>query len=253
MIYVKKLATMRLVKYMGLGVALVLFAACSGTNTKKTVDVPKPTLMTTDAMLPVQEFDKKTTYPVPYEAEENPYIAQKGRIKKESVAAFIEAKRALKAKQWDKAKAVLTQLSEADDSLSGPQMLLGDIALEQKDEKLAEEHFLKALAINKKNINVYIKLALLQREQGRFIEAQNTLAQALTVWPDFPEAHLNIGVLYDIYLNHPIRAQQHMEAYLYLTGWENEKVETWLGEIQSRTGIPTKYQPLVELPELPQS
>ena len=229
-------------KWLGLSAMVLAVLACSGTNTKKVAEDAKPTLMPTKQFIPVQEFDKKTGLEVPYEKAENPYTSQKGRIKKESVTAFIQAKRAYKAKQWESAKRILTTLVENDKSISGPWMMLGDIAIEQNDIETAKEKYEQAIKVNKDNINAYLKLAKIQREQGQFIAAQNTYTSALTVWPDFPEAHLNLGVLYDIYLNHPIRAQQHMEAYLFLTGWKDEKVKTWLAEIQSRTGIATTYK-----------
>ncbi|VUD68838.1 hypothetical protein TDB9533_04197 [Thalassocella blandensis] len=227
---------------LGLIAVVSLVYACSGTNTKKVADDVKPTLMPTKQFIPLQEFDKKTGLAVPYEGRENPYTAQKGRIKKESVSAFIEAKRAYKSKQWDRAKSILNALSQNDKSLSGPWMMLGDIAMEQNDIDTAKSHYEQAIKVNKQNINAYLKIAKIQREQGQFIPAQNTYTSALAVWPDYPEAHLNLGVLYDIYLNHPIRAQQHMEAYLFLTGWKDEKVKTWLAEVQSRTGIATTYK-----------
>ena len=65
----------------------------------------------------------------------------------------------------------------------------------------------------------------------------STYAEALSVWEDFPEAHLNLAVLYDIYLNDPLQAQQHMEAYQFLTEEKDAKTAEWLQEIQSRTGI----------------
>ncbi len=229
-------------KLIFLFVTALLIAACSGTNTKSQLADNKPQLMTTKQFLPIQEFDKKTSLPVPYEAKENPYASQKGRIKKESVSAFIAAKRAFRAKQWQRTKTILMPLTESDKSLSGPWIMLGDIAVEEKNIEEAIKHYEKAIQVNRKNINAYVKLAKLQREQGKFIIAQNTYAQVLQLWPDFPEAHLNVGVLYDIYLNHPLRAQQHMEAYLYLTGWKDKKVQTWLAEVQSRTGVATTYK-----------
>ena len=81
----------------------------------------------------------------------------------------------------------------------------------------AKSDYEEAIRINKDNVNAYLRLALAQRELGEFILAQNTYSEALAIWPDFPEAHLNLSILYDLYLNHPIRAQEHMEAYQFLT------------------------------------
>jgi len=193
-------------------------------------------LLETSQYLPVPEFDK-TGLMEPYERTENPYLAKKGRIDKESVQVYIEARRAFKGKQLEQADLMLTTLTEKDKSLSGPWVMKGDIALEQGKLDAALKHYVEAVKINKDNINAYLRLAHVQRIQGDFILAQNTYAKALSIWPDCPEAHLNLAVLYDVYMNHPLRAQKHMEAYQFLTDGENEKVAAWLDELQKRSGV----------------
>ena len=109
--------------------------------------------------------------------------------------------------------------------------------MESKDSKLAITHYQKALEINRSNMNAWLRLAHALRVQGEFLKAQNVYAHALAEWKDCPEAHLNLAVLYDVYLNLPLRAQKHMEAYMFLTGGEDKKVTNWLMEIQKRTGV----------------
>ncbi|MFL0802841.1 MAG: tetratricopeptide repeat protein [Agarilytica sp.] len=193
--------------------------------------------MDTGQYLPQQKFDEKTSAFLPYEHKENPYLALEGRIKKEAVTKFIEARRALKSNELELSAQLFEEVSVIAPGLSGPWVMRGDIALKSQDKALAVEHFKKAISVNVKNINAYLKLAKTQRQLGNFIDAQNTYANALSVWPDFPEAHLNLGILYDIYLNHPLRAQKHMEAYVFLTEDENTQVSLWLREIQKRTGV----------------
>jgi hypothetical protein len=72
---------------------------------------------------------------------------------------------------------------------------------------------------------------------GNFTQSKRIYADVLKIWKDFPEAHLNLGVLYDVYLNDNIKAQKHIEAYQFLTGGRNEEVAGWLLEIQGRTGV----------------
>lgn len=200
----------------------------------------QPELLSTLEYLPEQEADEEGRW-LEYEPSTNPYASQRGRVKKDSVVTFIEARRAFNAKQFDQAQALLGKLIEQDPSLSGPWVMLGDIAAGQEDYPQAVQHYLKAVNINRSNVNAYLRLARVQRLQGQFLHAQNTYAQLLAVWPDFPEAHLNLAVLYDIYLNHPIRAQKHMEAYQFLTDADNGEVSAWLAEIRQRTGIAPSF------------
>ena len=195
-----------------------------------------PELASTLAYIPVLEVDDKGAA-LPYEPRTNPYLSQRGRISKESVLSFIEARRALKTGDLEQARTVLLELTKTNDRLSGPWVMLGDIAMEQDNYPQAVSHYTQAIAINDSNVNAYLRLAQVQRLQGKFLIAQNTYARVLAIWPDFPEAHLNLAVLYDVYLNHPLRAQKHMEAYQFLAESENEKVAGWLEEIQQRTGI----------------
>ena len=194
------------------------------------------TLSSTLEFVPAPKVDSAGVA-IPYVPTENPYLLQKGKIKKESIAKYIEASRATKHKQYDQAEVLLKELTVEDKNLSGPWVLLGDIATEQNDYAKAILNYQKALELNDKNINAYLRLAKAQRMKGEFLKAQNTYAKLLGLWRDCPEAHLNLAVLYDVFLNHPLRAQKHMEAYQYLTGGEDKNVAQWLIEIQQRTGV----------------
>lgn len=198
-------------------------------------------LVATDPYLPVQEQGDEGQW-LPYEPQENPYTAQRGRVDKDAVTRFIEARRAFKEKQWERAETLLLALTQSDNDLSGPWVMLGDIASEKGEHQQALDAYAKAIAINGDNVNAYLRLALTQRKMGRYLHAQNTYAAVLKLWPDYPEAHLNLAVLYDIYLNHPLRAQKHMEAYQFLTDGENTQVAAWLEEIRSRTGIAPGFE-----------
>lgn len=239
--------SLMLIRFLLVVILACITIAC-GTTTKKDDVAPAlaPELMDTSEYLPKQKYDDDVGVYLPYEAIENPYIAQKGRIKKEAVEAFIQAKRHFKREQYGACEEELQKVVEIDDDLSGPWLMRGEIAEIRKDTALAQEHYKKAIKVNPKNINVYLKLAKLQRVEGKYVAAQNTYAKALAVWPDFPEAHLNIGVIYDIYLNHPIRAQKHMEAYLFLKKEPDERVLKWVEEVRSRTQLEKSYHPVVD-------
>ena len=120
-------------------------------------------------------------------------------------------------------------------------MKLGDIAEKNEDYDAAIKLYKKAISINKRNVNAYIALGLVQRKQGYFADAQKTYLDALHVWKDFPEAHLDLAILYDLYVNKPVEAQKHFEAYYFLTGSKDEKVRKWLVEVRRRTGIERSF------------
>lgn len=238
---------MRYVKHLTkavlLSLGLILFGCATSGDKLKLVTDPniRPDLLSTQEYIPVQKADPEGGFLV-YEPSDNPYLSQRGRVKRDSVQKFMEARRAYRAGHYDQAEALLLALSDEDPGLSGPWVMLGDIATAREDYGQAISYHLRAIETNRLNVNAYLRLAKNQRLRGDFLHAQNTYAKVLSIWPDFPEAHLNLAVLYDVYLNHPLRAQRHMESYQFLTGGENEKVSVWLSEIQRRTGIAPLFE-----------
>lgn len=233
---------MKYVKYTKaalLCIVLILFGCANNGGPKSDLSseaASRPDMASTLEYVPKPKPDDEGGFH-PYEPRENPYLSQRGKVDKNSVLKFIEARRAFKADQHDQAQQLLEELAAQDERLSGPWVMLGDIAMEKDDYERAINHYNRAIEVNRLNVNAYLRLAKTQRLQGKFMHAQNTYAEVLALWPDFPEAHLNLAVLYDVYLNHPLRAQKHMETYRFLADSEDERVADWLAEIQERTGV----------------
>lgn len=230
---------MKFVKILLIMLSVSVLAACS-----QKMQIPlagqKVELKDTQVFLPQQSYDDQGKA-LAYEAMMNPYLEIKSKIDKGSVLLFIEAKKAIRKNDFATAKQKLSVITKKDPSISGPWVLLGNIAMEEKQLDKAQEYYQKAIKITPDNVNAYIALAKTQRLMGEFHVAQNTLALVLNIWKDCPEAHLNLGVLYDLYLNQPKKAQQHIEAYLFLNGYKNKQAIAWYNEIQSRTGIEKSF------------
>lgn len=197
-------------------------------------------LVPTEQYLPVQERDDNGRL-LRYSARPNPYTALEGQIDKQIVTTYIDARRDFREQSFDRADQLLAKLAEQEPGLSGPRVMRGDIAREKGDLAGAVEHYVDAIGVNAINFNAWLRLAKVQRMRGHFNHAQNTYSKALALWPDGPELHLNLGVLYDVYLNQPLRAQAHMEAYELLSGGDN-RVAAWLEEIRQRTGVANTLQ-----------
>ncbi len=193
-----------------------------------------------DSTLPRQEYNaagEKIAYvPLP-----NPYTAEVESVPDEARSVFVVASARIQEGDLDGAKDKFTMLTEKYPTLSGPWVKLGTIAEAQERYPEAIKLYKKAISINRNNVNAYMALGLAQRKQGYFSDAFLTYLDALTVWRDFPEAHLNLAILYDLYLNNPEEAQKHYEAYHFLTGEKSEKVQKWLVEVKHRTGIDQSY------------
>ena len=218
---------------------------------KPHVDAQTSDIVTTASLQPLVTASSDTPLPrqtynaagerVPYVPQANPYTTGVMSVPPEAKAIFLVADARLKGGDLEVAKMKFTTLTEKYPSLSGPWLKLGAIAEAQEKFPEAIEHYKRAISVNRNNVNAYIALGLLQRKQGYFSDAYNTYHDALMVWRDFPEAHLNLAILYDLYLNNPEEAQKHYEAYYFLTGEKSEKVQKWLVEVRHRTGIDESF------------
>jgi tetratricopeptide (TPR) repeat protein len=199
-----------------------------------------PVASSADATLPRQEYSS-TGEKVPYIIQPNPYTTASELVPAEARSIFLSASNRLQEADLAGANSSFTLLTEKYPTLSGPWLKLGVIAEKQERYLEAIKLYKKAISVNKNNVNAYMALGLTQRKQGYFSDAFQTYLDALTVWKDFPEAHLNLAILYDLYLNNAEEAQKHYEAYYFLTGQKEEKVQKWLVEIRHRTGIDESY------------
>jgi Flp pilus assembly protein TadD len=75
---------------------------------------------------------------------------------------------------------------------------------------------------------------ILNRRAGRFTQARDAYGQALRLRPDYPMAHINLGILCDIYLQNADCAMQHYEEYLSLSATEDSQVALWIADLEQR-------------------
>ncbi len=226
---------------------LVIVAGCGSNPVKKNTEqaenkIKAPVMVDTVYYIPQRVRNPETGQLIPYQAMTNPYLVSVDRIDMALVTAYVSARRAFQSGAYRQAKQHLENLTSKDKRLSGPWVMLGDISRKNDKPKEAVSYYNKAIEINKNNVNVYIRLAKTYRELGQFVFAKNTYQQALAVWKDFPEAHLNLAILYDLYLNESLLSQRHLEAYLFLKNGRDKIREGWLREIQQRTGKEIKLK-----------
>lgn len=170
----------------------------------------------------------------------NPYLQSKTSISSANAQQFANATRAMRNKQWQQAETLLQQLVAQNNKLSGAWLNLGLVYRAQKEDKRAEQAFIDAINANHTNLDAYNQLAILQREQGRFSDAESNYKKALSIWPFHAESHKNIGILYDLYLGKSAEALAHFEAYQQIRGDGDKQVTGWIADLQRRLGIAPK-------------
>ena len=111
---------------------------------------------------------------------------------------------------------------------------LGLLYMQTDNSKEAEQAFQKALSLNNKDAVSYNHLGILLRKQGKFTEAQAMYQKAITVKPDYADACLNLGILYDLYLQDFPNALIQYNTHQMLTGNQDKVVEKWIIDLNNR-------------------
>jgi Flp pilus assembly protein TadD len=152
------------------------------------------------------------------------------------LAQFAEAVRLLEAGDYPAARPILERLVIAEPALAAPAVNLGMLHVRERRWPDAEAALSEGIRRDPGNAVALNELAAVQRENGRFNDAENTYRQALAADPEHARSHRNIAVLLDLYLWRPAEALQHFEAYLAKTGGADRQVSGWVAELKRRVG-----------------
>ena len=148
--------------------------------------------------------------------------------------AYEQAIAALKNGATEQALTLLTRLSL--DAPDKPRLFtnLGLAHFRLHQAELAEQAFQQAIARNPDDAVAHNHLGILQRRQGRFDDALLEYQRAIEIDSKYARAHLNLGILFDLYLQDLEKALQQYRRYLDLTSEENAQVAGWIVDIERR-------------------
>jgi len=147
-------------------------------------------------------------------------------------AQFTEALTMIKNGDLNTAETLLFDLTLSQAQLTGPHANLGIVHYRKGDYEKAESAFRTVLEMAPDHTIAYNYLGMTLRQLGRFIEAQQSYEQAIIANPAYPHAHLNLGILYDLYMKKPADALTHYEQYQALSESENKKVSLWIKDLK---------------------
>lgn len=147
---------------------------------------------------------------------------------------FATALTAQRAQQWSDAEREYSQMLERYPGLSGPALNLALIYTQTQRPQLAEDAFKRALQINPDNVVAGDQYGAWLRTQGRFADAEAVYLQTLARNGDYADAHLNLAILYDLYLAKMPQALEHYQRYLELHGEEPSPVSGYVADLQRR-------------------
>jgi tetratricopeptide (TPR) repeat protein len=156
--------------------------------------------------------------------------------------AYEQAIAALKSGAAEQALTLLNRLSQ--DAPDKPRLFtnLGLAHFQLQQAKLAEQAFQQAIERNPNDAVAHNHLGILQRRQGRFQDALVEYQRAIKIDSKYAGAHMNLGILFDLYFQDLEKALQQYRKYLDLTSEENAQVAGWIIDIERRLKTSTTQQ-----------
>jgi len=140
----------------------------------------------------------------------------------------------VKLKKYQQAIAQLEAVKTRYPQLSGPDYQLARIyyQLGQLDKALIAVD--ASVSKNQRNYYSINFRGVVLRAQGKFKQAKESYLKAIEIYPPYPNAHLNLGVLADIYMGDLDLALIQYRSYMELIGRKDKAVANWVIEIERR-------------------
>ncbi len=164
----------------------------------------------------------------------NPYLENRPTVSAAAADRYQQAQAALANQDWTQAEQHLLWITDNAPQLSGPYIGLAMLYNTTEQTEKVAPMFKQAIAANRNNVSAYNQYAIFLRQQGDFKGAEALYQQALVVWPDYPEGHLNLGILYDMYMGKLDLALQEYQQYQDLQSEPDRQVAGWIVDTQRR-------------------
>lgn len=148
--------------------------------------------------------------------------------------AYEMALISMRAGNTSKAESQFNKLINDYPEYSGPHNNLGILYYREDKIDKATKAFENALKINPDSVVSLNYLGIISRGKGDFKQAQSYYEKALQADPDYAYAHLNYGILLELYMGKLPEALNHYKRYQELTEEEDKKVKGWIVDLGRR-------------------
>lgn len=166
---------------------------------------------------------------------------------------YADALKSMQGMKYKEAEKQLLEMTEKYPTLSGPFANLAIVYMETKRPKEAEEAFKKAVGLNSKVPAIFNQMGYFYRENGRFEDARQAYEGAISADPGYAKAHLNLGVLYDLYLMDSDKALKSYMKFAEITKpATTEPVMKWIADLSARAkkAVPPAPAPEAAAPQV---
>lgn len=157
-------------------------------------------------------------------------------VRGRNAEAFERALTLLRDDRLAEAEALLLQITTDQPELAGPWVNLAQVYLRRDQEADAQQALERAVGANPGNCAARNELGVLLRRQGAFAAAEAHYLACLEHRPDFQPAHLNLGILYELYLGRLEEALAAYRRYQSLASEPDRRVGVWVVDLERRLG-----------------
>jgi Flp pilus assembly protein TadD len=157
-------------------------------------------------------------------------------VKRGNLSAFEQAVVAMQEERMLDAEILLLEITADQPELAGPWINLGQVYVALGQEEEARLAFKQAIEANPYNCTAYNELGVLSRRYGDFAGAEEQYLTCIQLVPEFKDAYLNLGILYELYLGKLSEALEYYRTYQSLSAEPDRRVQGWVMDLERRIG-----------------
>jgi len=158
-------------------------------------------------------------------------------VRSQNAERFAGATEALRAGSLTEAESLLLQITDDQPELAGPWINLAEVFIAQGREDAARLALDKAIEANPANCAARTELGVMLRREGDFSGAESHYRACLEAAPDYRDAYLNLGILYELYLGRLEDALAAYRRYQLLASEPDRRVAGWVMDLERRLGV----------------
>jgi tetratricopeptide (TPR) repeat protein len=151
-----------------------------------------------------------------------------------SQALFDRGLELLRAGNSEAAEVLFEELTQDQPELAGPWVNLAKIYLMREAPDQAVLALERALQANPKNCGALTQMGVIARRDGRFDDAEEYYKSCLAAQPTYAAAHLNLGILYELYMGRLSEALAAYNDYQTMVSTPNQQVVGWVMDLERR-------------------
>lgn len=211
------------------GLILSLFTACSS------IPMISPAIETRNGF----ERDKgsnerlSAALPAPGVSDSSHRLIEPQRqVSPRATALFRQVSAALEDRHYDLAEPILNELIIQLPDFSSLYTNLGIVYAHTSRIEMAMASLQRAVELKPGNCLPRVQIGLFERQRRSFAAAEESYLACILVDPNYAPAHLNLGILYELYLGRLPEALSAYERYQSLS--PNKLVGGWVKDLSRR-------------------